>query len=139
MNDPNYSKESIIRVMKQFIADFDHIETGKNLDQKCDYVCYFQKSYGYSFQYSTSHLLAPLFISITLLLLCTAEGQVLYFQERLGYKNKPFQIWKFATMLKNSLQLGSGSITLKDDFRVTIVGKYLRKQKLTSCHKLLIS
>jgi len=34
MNDPNYSKESIIRVMKQFIADFDHIETGKNLDQK---------------------------------------------------------------------------------------------------------
>ena len=52
-------------------------------------------------------LLLPLFIPITLLLLLTAEGQVLYFQERLGYKNKPFQIWKFATMLKNSLQIGS--------------------------------
>jgi hypothetical protein len=34
MNDPNYSKASIISVMKEFIPDFNHIETGKNLDQK---------------------------------------------------------------------------------------------------------
>jgi len=34
MNEPNYSKASIIAVMKEFIPDFDHIETGKNLDQK---------------------------------------------------------------------------------------------------------
>ena len=34
MDDPNYSKASIISVMKEFIPDFDHIETGKNLDQK---------------------------------------------------------------------------------------------------------
>jgi len=34
MDDPNYSKASIISVMKQFIPDFEHIETGKNLDQK---------------------------------------------------------------------------------------------------------
>ena len=34
MEDPNYSKASIISVMKEFIPDFDHIETGKNLDQK---------------------------------------------------------------------------------------------------------
>ena len=34
MEDPYYTKESIIAVMKQFIPDFDHIETGKNLDQK---------------------------------------------------------------------------------------------------------
>ncbi|MDB9874311.1 UDP-N-acetylglucosamine 4,6-dehydratase [Flavobacteriaceae bacterium] len=34
MDDPNYSKASIIFVMKEFIPDFDHMETGKNLDQK---------------------------------------------------------------------------------------------------------
>ena len=34
MDDPNYSKGSIISVMKKFISDFDHMETGKNLDQK---------------------------------------------------------------------------------------------------------
>ena len=82
-------------------------------------------------------LLLPLFIPITLLLLLTAEGQVLYFQERLGYKNKPFQIWKFATMLKNSLQIGSGSITLKNDFRVTRVGKFLRKTKINELPQIV--
>ena len=34
MNELNYSKASIIAVMKEFIPDFDHNETGKNLDQK---------------------------------------------------------------------------------------------------------
>ena len=82
-------------------------------------------------------LLLPLFIPITLLLLLTAEGQVLYFQERLGYKNKPFQIWKFATMLKNSLQMGSGTITLKNDFRVTRVGKFLRKTKINELPQIV--
>jgi len=82
-------------------------------------------------------LLLPLFIPITLLLLLTAEGQVLYFQERLGYRNKPFQIWKFATMLKNSLQMGSGTITLKDDFRVTRIGKFLRKTKLNELPQIV--
>ena len=82
-------------------------------------------------------LLLPLFIPIVLLLLSTAEGQVLYFQERLGYKNKPFQIWKFATMLKNSLEMGSGSITLKDDFRVTKVGKFLRKTKINELPQIV--
>jgi lipopolysaccharide/colanic/teichoic acid biosynthesis glycosyltransferase len=82
-------------------------------------------------------LLLPLFIPITLLLLFTAEGKVLYFQQRMGYKNKPFQIWKFATMLKNSLQMGSGSITLKDDFRVTKVGKFLRKTKINELPQIV--
>ncbi len=82
-------------------------------------------------------LLVPLFVPIILLLLLTAEGYVLYFQERLGYKNKPFQIWKFATMLKNSLQMGSGTITLKDDFRVTSVGKFLRKTKLNELPQIV--
>ena len=82
-------------------------------------------------------LLLPLFIPIVFLLLVTAEGEVLYFQERLGYKNKPFQIWKFATMIKNSLQMGSGSITLKNDFRVTKVGKFLRKTKINELPQII--
>ena len=82
-------------------------------------------------------LLLPLFIPVILLLLFTGEGCVLYYQERLGYKNKPFQIWKFATMLKNSLQMGSGTITLKNDFRVTRVGKILRKTKINELPQIV--
>ena len=82
-------------------------------------------------------LLLPLFIPVILLLLFTGEGYVLYYQERLGYKNKPFQIWKFATMLKNSLQMGTGTITLKNDFRVTKVGKFLRKTKINELPQIV--
>jgi len=64
------------------------------------------------------------------LLLLTGEHEVFYTQPRIGYKNEKFDIWKFATMLKNSPSLGSGSITLRNDPRVTTIGHYLRISKL---------
>jgi lipopolysaccharide/colanic/teichoic acid biosynthesis glycosyltransferase len=82
-------------------------------------------------------LLIPIFIPIILILLFTAEGEVFYFQERIGYKNKPFKIWKFATMLKNSLNMGSGSITLKNDYRVTKIGEFLRKTKINELPQVI--
>lgn len=72
----------------------------------------------------------PIFIPLVIILKLTGEGEIFYFQKRIGYKNQYFDIWKFATMLKNSMSMGSGSITLRDDPRVTPAGKYLRKTKL---------
>ena len=77
-----------------------------------------------------SLILLPLLLPIVVLLRFTAEGEVFYLQERIGYKNSKFKIWKFATMLKNSLDIGTGSITLENDFRVTKFGKFLRKTKI---------
>ena len=82
-------------------------------------------------------LLLPLFIPIILLLRLTAEGEVFYFQERIGLKNSRFQIWKFATMLKNSMNMGTGSITLQNDFRVTPIGKFLRKTKINELPQII--
>lgn len=81
-------------------------------------------------------LLLPLFIPICIILLITGEHEVFYFQERVGYKNKPFFIWKFATMVKNAASMGAGSKTLRNDPRVTQVGKYLRKSKLNELPQL---
>ena len=75
-------------------------------------------------------ILLPVFIPIMIVLKFTAEGEVFYFQERIGFKNSKFKIWKFATMLKNSLNMGTGSITLKNDSRVTTFGSILRKTKI---------
>jgi len=75
-------------------------------------------------------LAAPLLIPLMLALRLTAEGHVFYSQQRVGYKNRSFDIWKFVTMLKDSPNLGTGSLTVKNDFRVTPVGKYLRKSKI---------
>ncbi|MEK7224484.1 MAG: sugar transferase, partial [Bacteroidota bacterium] len=75
-------------------------------------------------------LLLPIFIPIIILLLLTGEHEVFFRQERVGYKNKIFRIWKFATMLKNSPNMGDGDITKRGDTRITPVGKFLRQSKL---------
>ncbi|MBS1497118.1 MAG: sugar transferase, partial [Bacteroidetes bacterium] len=63
-------------------------------------------------------LLSPLFLVVIIILLFTGEHEVFYFQKRVGYKNQPFNIWKFATMQKNSPNIGTGEITLRNDPRV---------------------
>jgi lipopolysaccharide/colanic/teichoic acid biosynthesis glycosyltransferase len=75
-------------------------------------------------------ILSPLLIPVFIALKLTAEGEVFYGQERVGYLQKRFKILKFATMLKNSPNIGTGDITLRNDPRVTPVGKFLRITKL---------
>ena len=85
----------------------------------------------------TLTLLLPLFIPIIIILKFSAEGEVFYFQERYGIYNSRFQIWKFATMLKNSMNMGTGSITLKGDPRVTKIGSSLRKTKINELPQII--
>ena len=75
-------------------------------------------------------LLSPILIPSILILLVTGEREVFYFQKRMGYKNRLFDIWKFATMVKNSPNIGTGEITLRNDPRVTPFGKILRMTKV---------
>jgi lipopolysaccharide/colanic/teichoic acid biosynthesis glycosyltransferase len=65
-----------------------------------------------------------------LILWCTGEHEIWYFQKRVGYKNKRFNIFKFATMLKNSPNMGTGSLTTRNDPRVLPFGRFLRKTKI---------
>jgi lipopolysaccharide/colanic/teichoic acid biosynthesis glycosyltransferase len=82
-------------------------------------------------------LLSPLLIPITILLRLTGEGEVLYLQKRVGHKNQIFNIWKFATMLKNSPNLGTGDVTVKNDPRVLPMGKFLRKTKINELPQII--
>ena len=74
-------------------------------------------------------LLSPFLIPIAIVLKLTGEGYVFYFQERVGHKNKLFDIYKFATMLKDSANMKGGLITTKGDPRMTPMGGFLRKSK----------
>ena len=82
-------------------------------------------------------VLLPLFIPIVIILLLTGEHKVFYLQTRVGYKNKDFKIIKFATMLSNSANMGSGSLTLKNDPRVLPFGTFLRKTKINELPQIL--
>jgi lipopolysaccharide/colanic/teichoic acid biosynthesis glycosyltransferase len=79
----------------------------------------------------------PLLIPTAVLLLLTGEHEVFYLQARIGYKNRKFQIWKFATMLKISPSIGTGSLTLRNDPRVLRVGKYLRATKINELPQIV--
>jgi lipopolysaccharide/colanic/teichoic acid biosynthesis glycosyltransferase len=82
-------------------------------------------------------ILLPIFIPIIILLLLTGEHEVFFRQNRVGYKNSIFRIWKFATMLKNSPNMGSGDVTTRNDPRVTKMGTFLRISKLNELPQLL--
>lgn len=82
-------------------------------------------------------ILSPLLIPIVLGLRFTGEGYVFYFQKRVGFKNQLFDIWKFATMLKNSPNIGTGAITLRRDPRVLPMGGFLRKTKINELPQII--
>jgi lipopolysaccharide/colanic/teichoic acid biosynthesis glycosyltransferase len=75
-------------------------------------------------------LLSPLLIPVVTILLFTGEHYVFYGQKRIGHKNRSFKIWKFATMLRDSPNIGTRNITLRNDPRVFPFGRFLRKTKL---------
>jgi lipopolysaccharide/colanic/teichoic acid biosynthesis glycosyltransferase len=82
-------------------------------------------------------ILSPFLIPISIILLLTGEHEVLYLQNRVGYKNSRFKIWKFATMMKNSSKMGNGSLTIKNDPRVFPFGRFLRKTKINELPQII--
>ena len=82
-------------------------------------------------------ILSPIFLPIIILLRFTGEGHIFYYQKRIGYKGKYFNIIKFATMLQNSPNIGTGLITLRNDPRLLPIGKFLRKTKINELPQIL--
>ena len=81
-------------------------------------------------------ILSPLFVVISILLRFTGEGEVLYFQKRVGLNKDEFDLIKFVTMVKNSSSIGTGTITIKNDPRILPVGSFLRKTKINELPQL---
>lgn len=82
-------------------------------------------------------LLLPLLLPIVVILRLTGEGEVFFVQSRVGRHGKPFGLYKFATMLKNSPNIGTGTVTTKNDARVLPLGRLLRKSKINELPQLL--
>jgi lipopolysaccharide/colanic/teichoic acid biosynthesis glycosyltransferase len=81
-------------------------------------------------------LLAPLLGVIALAVKLDSRGPALYRGLRTGRHGKPFRIFKFRTMVPDAERMGGGS-TAKDDPRVTLVGRFLRRYKLDELPQLL--
>lgn len=82
-------------------------------------------------------VLSPLLIPIVIALRFSGEGEIFYGQDRVGKDGKIFKLLKFATMLKDSPNLGTGLLTTKGDPRVLPLGRILRKTKINELPQLI--
>ena len=74
-------------------------------------------------------------IIIAIFIKISSKGSIFFLQERVGYKEKIFKIYKFRTMKVGSSKYGA--ITLGNDERITKIGKFLRKTKLDEIPQLI--
>jgi exopolysaccharide biosynthesis polyprenyl glycosylphosphotransferase len=91
-------------------------------------------------------LLSPLFLLIAVSVKITSPGPVFFLQERYGWRRRRFRMWKFRSMVRNAAELmsnlekqneASGPIfKIKDDPRITPVGRFLRRTSLDELPQL---
>mgnify|MGYP002622475687 CR=1 FL=1 len=81
-------------------------------------------------------LFSPLFLIIYITVKLTSDGPVIFSQERIGKGGKPFNIYKFRTMVVNN-ELGNiPTLAEPDDKRLTKTGKFLREHHLDELPQL---
>ena len=81
-------------------------------------------------------VLLPIFLLVYISLRLQNDGSVIFKQERIGYKGKPFNIYKFRTMRTDSESEGTPLLAVKNDERLTKVGKFLREHHLDELPQL---
>jgi exopolysaccharide biosynthesis polyprenyl glycosylphosphotransferase len=85
---------------------------------------------------------------IAILIKLDSPGNIFYKQTRVGLKGKHFKVWKFRTMVSNASQLqkqleaqnevkGGVLFKIKNDPRITRVGKFLRRYSLDELPQLI--
>jgi exopolysaccharide biosynthesis polyprenyl glycosylphosphotransferase len=91
-------------------------------------------------------ILSPFFFVIALLIKLSSPGPVIYSQTRVGIRGRLFPLYKFRTMvvnadvlrkdLENENEMDGPVFKIKDDPRVTLIGKFLRKTGLDELPQL---
>lgn len=81
-------------------------------------------------------LLSPLFLIIFIMQKIEGKGPVLFKQERIGLGGKPFFIYKFRTMTVEAEKGGIPKLAVKEDQRLTTVGRFLREHHLDELPQL---
>jgi exopolysaccharide biosynthesis polyprenyl glycosylphosphotransferase len=95
-----------------------------------------------------SILLSPLLIATAIAVKKTSSGPIFYRQYRVGLKGNRFQVWKFRTMVENASELqkeleaqnevkGGVLFKIKEDPRITKIGKFLRKYSIDELPQLI--
>ena len=80
-------------------------------------------------------ILSPLFLYIAIRVRLSSKGPIIYKQERIGYKGKPFMMYKFRSMIVGAEKEGP-SLSSENDQRITVWGRTMRKWRMDELPQL---
>lgn len=80
---------------------------------------------------------SPVMLVTALLIKISSPGPLIFKQERVGLHNKPFMMYKFRSMVVQNEKHEKKAWTVKDDPRVTKVGKFIRKTSIDELPQLI--
>lgn len=81
-------------------------------------------------------LFSPVMLVCAILIKLTSDGPILFKQERIGLHNKPFYMYKFRSMKMQTEADEKKGWTVKNDPRVTGIGKFMRKTSIDELPQL---
>lgn len=82
-------------------------------------------------------LLLPLLLIIGLVIVLDSKGGAIFKQNRMGRNGKPYNMYKFRTMVVGAQDMGTGVYSFEGDPRITKVGNFLRKTSLDELPQLI--
>ena len=93
-------------------------------------------------------VLSPFFLIISIFIKGTSKGPVFFVHERVGLNGRKFKLIKFRTMVNNAEEMIASfspeqkkeweeNYKLKDDPRITKIGKFLRRTSLDELPQLI--
>ena len=81
-------------------------------------------------------LVAPLFLVVAIAIKLDSPGPVFFRQDREGFNNQRFRIWKFRSMRSDQCEADGITQARKDDDRITRVGRVLRRTSIDELPQL---
>ena len=98
-------------------------------DQLSDWQRYTKRFFDILLSVIAMIILLPVYIFLIIGVKRSSPGSVFYTQERIGYRGRPFMIYKFRSMVTGAEQ-ETPQLSSKDDPRITQFGKFMRKTRL---------
>lgn len=81
-------------------------------------------------------VLSPVLLIVALAICLESKGGAIFKQKRIGLNGKPYDMYKFRSMVKNAQNMGTGVYSFEGDPRITKVGHFIRRTSIDELPQL---
>lgn len=80
--------------------------------------------------------LSPILLIVALAICLESKGGAIFKQKRIGLNGKPYDMYKFRSMVKNAQNMGTGVYSFEGDPRITKIGHFIRRTSIDELPQL---